>query len=167
MLLSIWCVWNRFWLWNFLSWWPKCFWWASPARKSTCRTPKKTRSSCPFQFRLAISLGDSPKLPRRIRRILAAISIPSTYWAHWSSLTTWSNYSRFKLENADTDLLRSPASLLQVCVLLAKLKASSSIDRWSIICKEWKAWGNWACRKATSLSGNVLHLKKSLLGDCS
>ena len=38
--------------------------------------------------------------------LLTAVPMSFTYWAHWSALTTESNYSSMKPENADTDLLR-------------------------------------------------------------
>ena len=61
---------------------------------------------------------------------LAAMPMSSTYWAHWSALMTLSRYSRIKLEKADRALLSPCANLLYAKVLLAKLKASISIERW-------------------------------------
>ena len=68
---------------------------------------------------------------------LAAMPISSTNWAHWSALITLSKYSRMKLEKAYRALLRPCANLLYAEVLLAKLKASISMDRWSAICRQW------------------------------
>ena len=71
--------------------------------------------------------------------LLTAMPISSTNWAHWSALMTLSKYSRIKLEKADKALLSPCANLLYATVLLAKLKASMSIDLLSAICKQWYA----------------------------
>ena len=78
----------------------------------------------------------------RLRSVsfLAVLPIPSTYWAHWSTLTTESKYWRMELENADPDLFRACGSLSKAKVLTAKLKATISTDIWSAICKLWRAW---------------------------
>ena len=41
-----------------------------------------------------------------LMRLLAAMSMSSTFWAHWSAFITLSNNSRTKLENTDRALLR-------------------------------------------------------------
>ena len=82
-------------------------------------------------------LKSAPLFRVRSVALLTAIRISSTYWGHWSASTTGSKYSRMKLEKADTDLLRPCSSLSYARVLLAKLKASISTERWSAICKQW------------------------------
>ena len=70
----------------------------------------------------------------------SVMPISSTHRAHWYVLLTGSKESRIRLEKADSDLLRPFASLRSAKVLLAKLNASISTDRWSAICKQCYAW---------------------------
>ena len=81
-------------------------------KNSLCLTPK-------WHFSV-VNLNPAWRMNLKTARIfrvgsvafLAAIPISLSYQALWSALTTGSNYSGMNLKKADTDLLRSCASLL-------------------------------------------------------
>ena len=81
-------------------------------RNSTCLAPKWHFSIVNFNPAGRMHLRTARIFRVRSVSLMAAIPISSTYWAHWSALTTGSKYSRVKFEKADTDLLRPCASLL-------------------------------------------------------
>ena len=122
---------------NFTRLWCYSLGWNGSPKKFNLPDSKVALFNCHFQSCIENALEDCPNVPVRSVALLAAISKSSTCWAHWSTLTTGSKYSRMKLETADIDLLRPCASLLLAKVLLAKLNASISIERWSAICKQW------------------------------
>ena len=54
----------------------------------------------------------------------AAITMSSTYWAHFSALISASKYSLIKLENRDGERLRPCANRRYVKIRVAKLKTN-------------------------------------------
>ena len=81
----------------------------------------------------------------------AEMLMPTTYCAHWSALMTESKCSRMKLEVDYSDLLGPCASVRYAKILLGKLNASISADRWSAIGKQAYAWEQSILRNKFSL----------------
>ena len=70
---------------------------------------------------------------------LAGMPMLSAYWADWFAFITLSKNSLVKLEKAERDMLSPCARRFWAKVLLAKLNARSSADRWSAIWRQWYA----------------------------
>ena len=88
-------------------------------RISTCLTPKWHFFMVSFNPARQVHLKTVRMFRVKSAALLAAIPMPSTYWAHWSVLTTGSKYSCMELEKTDTLLLRPCA-----CFLVGKGYAS-------------------------------------------
>ena len=94
--------------------------------------------------------------------VLAAVTISSTYCAHWFAWIPGLRCSWMKLENADSDRLSPCANLRHAIVLLVKLNTRNPTDCWSARCRQWCDWeesgllNNFFCVLCCAASVNVL-----------
>ena len=84
-------------------------------RKSTCLAPKWNFIIVSFNPAWRMHWKTARSFRLRSVSLLAAIPISSTYWAHWSTLTTGSKYSR---------MLPSPLSMAVLSVSFLRISSS-------------------------------------------
>ena len=103
-------------------------------KKFNLSDSKRTLFHCQFQSCLAEAIENGRMFWVLSVAFLAANPISSMYWAHWSTLTTGSKFSRRKLEKADRDLLRSSASLLSFVTKISATKIDCKHSHRPLVC---------------------------------